>query len=331
MLRHRLCHVRPIQPGAQGSYPNTRPGESPRAKYGSGVIRPYLEEDAAEVEALLDAAWPGDASLSSISAIYGLDLDSEDRSRRTLVFARDDEVLGAGTLLATARHPSCYFVVVLVAPKARRRGVGSALLSALVGLGDGRPLLARVRETDAPGLAFLRTHGFGVLMRSRVGVVDPHDPHVQAWIAATSPGQIESSTSRNELAIAHEDAYATEHARWSPTTQRPLEESLRLFCGESWLSETARVVRNGGRIAAVGGLHGPPLAPSATELFLIAGSAIDDSAALRAVVAAELELARTLGAVVSIEADDANAPLSLILDELPATMEPTLLLLSTDA
>jgi hypothetical protein len=66
-------------------------------------------------------------------------------------------------------------------------------------------------------------------------------------------------------------------------------------------------------------------------LFLIAGTATGDVAALRAVVAAEFDLARSFGASVSIEADDANAELSRILDELPARMEPTLLLLSTDS
>jgi len=66
-------------------------------------------------------------------------------------------------------------------------------------------------------------------------------------------------------------------------------------------------------------------------LFLIAGSATGDAAALRSVVAAELNAAQSLGAVVSIEADDANAHLSQILGELPAAMEPTLFLLSTDA
>lgn len=283
------------------------------------------------VGALLDSAWLGDAALASISAIHGSDLNSEGRRRRSLVFVRGDEIVGAGTLLANARHPSRYFVVVLVAPEARRRGVGSKLLAELVGLGDGRPLLARVREVDTAGLAFLRARGFNVLMRSRVGVVDPHHPHVQAWIAATPPSLIESSTPRAEMAIAHEAAYAAEHARWSPTTARPLEESLRLFCGESWLPTAARVVRREGRIAAVAGLHGPPLAPSEAELFLIAGSATGDATALRAVVAAELDLAQTLGVAISIEADDANAHLWQILDELLAAMEPTLLLLSTDA
>ncbi len=284
------------------------------------------------VGALLDSAWPGDPTLASISAIHGPNPDdSEDRWRRTLVFVRDDEIVGVGTLLANARHPSRYFVVVVVASEARRRGVGSRLLADLMGLGDGRPLLARVRETDTAGMAFLRARGFSVLLRSRVGVVDPQDACVQAWIAATPPSLIESSTPRDELAVAHEAAYAAEHAHWSPTTRRPLEESLRLFCGESWLPATARTVRSEGRIAAVAGLHGPPLAPSAAELFLIAGSATGDATALRAVVAAELDLAQSLGAVISIEADDANAELSQILDELPVSMEPTLLLLSTDA
>jgi ribosomal protein S18 acetylase RimI-like enzyme len=116
-------------------------------------------------------------------------------SRRTLVFVRDDEIVGAGTLLASARHPSRYFVVVLVAPDARRRGVGSKLLTELVGLGDGRPLLARVREADTAGLAFLCARGFNVLTRSRVGVVDPHDgrcpvsttPSCDRWLQTGSP------------------------------------------------------------------------------------------------------------------------------------------------
>jgi len=73
------------------------------------------------------------------------------------------------------------------------------------------------------------------------------------------------------------------------------------------------------------------MAPSHTELFLIAGSANRDAQALRAVVAAELALARSLGAHVSIEADQANAELWTILTELPAILEPDLLLLSTDA
>jgi ribosomal protein S18 acetylase RimI-like enzyme len=295
------------------------------------VIRPYREADAGAVEALLASLWPDDRTLREISAIHGPDVESEDRWRRTLVFVDGEQILGVATLLAGARHPSRYFVVVLVTPDVRRRGIGSALLGESVKLGDRRPLLARVRESDRAGVGFLRSRGFNVLMRNRVGVVDPNDQRVRKWIAETSPTLVESDAPNEEVARAHEDAYAAEHATWSPATERPLDESLRLFCGESWLPKTARIVRTRGRIAAVAGLHGPPLASSESELFLVAGTSSGDEAALRAVVASELDLARSLGALVSIEADDANRVLTQILSELPAVAEPILLLLSTDA
>jgi GNAT superfamily N-acetyltransferase len=294
------------------------------------VFRPFEERDTAAVDALLDSSWPHDPALREISAIHGEDLDNDGRWRRTLVSVSSGEIVGAGTLLGSARHPARYFVVVLVAAEYRRRGIGSALLTALTSLGDGRPLLARVRETDGTGVGFLRSRGFGLLMRSRVGVVDPDDPRVGAWAAGAGGAEIDSDLSPYELAVAHEEAYTADHASWSPTTERPVDESLRLFCGDSWLPQTARIVRSQGRIAAVAGLHGPPLASVDDELFLIAGSATGDDVALRAVVGAELELARSLGARVSIEADEANPSLSRILAELPAVLELTLLLLSTD-
>jgi GNAT superfamily N-acetyltransferase len=294
------------------------------------VLRPFRARDKAAVDALLDSAWPDDPGLREISAVHGEDLDSDERWRRTLVCVAAGDVVGAGTLLGSARHPARYFVVLLVAAEFRRRGIATALLVALASLGDGRPLLARIRETDSAGAGFLSAAGFGFLMRSRVGVVDPRDPRVQAWAASASAASFDSRLSRRELALAHEEAYAAEHADWSPTTRRPLEESMRLFCGDSWLPETARAVRRQGRVAAVGALHGPPLASSDDELFLVAGTAAGDDVALRAVVAAELELAHSLGARVSIEADEANACLSQILLGLPAVLEPALLLLSTD-
>ncbi len=293
------------------------------------MIRPFSDEDGPSVDALVERAWPDDPALREISSIHGEDVDTNDRWRRTLVDVESTSVVGVGTLVANARHPSRITVVVAVEPERRRQGRGSALLTELRRHGDGRPLLARVREDDAAGLGFARAHGFDVLMRSRVGVVDPDDPRAVAWAAAASTLAVDRDLPREELALAHEAAYRAEHATWSPVAERPREESLRLFCGESWLPESAVAVRSEGRVAAVAALHGPPLAPSSTELFLIAGSATNDAEALRAVVAAELALARSRGAVVSIEADDANVELAQLLGALPAVYEPTLLVLST--
>lgn len=295
------------------------------------MLRAFSERDEPAVCALLRAGWPNDPGLREISAIYGLKQDRSDRWRRTLVWEETREVVGAGTLLGSARHPSHLSLSVVVAPDHRRRGIGSTLLAELRRLSDRRRQLARVRDTDAAGLAFLRAHGFGVLMRNRVGVVDPDDPRVKVWVAEEPGMPVDTGLSREELARAHEDAYRAEHATWAPASKRPIDESLRLFCGESWLAQSGFAVQGEGCVLAVAGLHGPPLAPSKAELFLIAGTASRHARALRAVVAAELDLARSLGAAVSIEADDANQELSAILDDLPAALEPTLLLLSTDA
>jgi GNAT superfamily N-acetyltransferase len=238
---------------------------------------------------------------------------------------------GVGTLVGSARHPTRLFVVIAVAPELRRRGIGTALLDELVALADGRPLLARTRESDRASLAFLRARGFGPLMRNRTGVVDPRDPRVARWVGAQDAITLDSRASQEEIARAHEDAYRWEHESWSPTSTRPLEESLRLFCGESWIAESALLAPARDAAVGVASLHGPPLAPSTSELFLIAGVSGRDAPTLRALVAAELAFARARGARVSIEADEANVDLWNILAELPAVREPELLLLSTDA
>jgi GNAT superfamily N-acetyltransferase len=294
------------------------------------MIRGFREGDEASVDALLRAAWPDDPALREISTIHGPDMDLDGGSRRTRVYEEAAAVVGAGSLLGSARHPTRLFLVVAVAPDRRRNGVGSALLGELRRLAD-RPLLARARESDQATVAFLHAHGFGLLMRSRTGVVDPTDPVVAAWIARQPTMVLAGGASREEVARAHEAAYRWEHKPWSPATTRPLEESLRLFCGESWLRESALLARGGGTATGVASLQGPPLASSSSELFLIAGTSSRDAATLRALVAAELAFARTREARVSIEADEANAELWKILDELPAALEPDLLLLSTDA
>jgi GNAT superfamily N-acetyltransferase len=282
------------------------------------------------LDALLRAAWPDDQVLREISAIHGLDLDVDGRWRRTLVYEKDAAVVGAGSVFRSARHPTRFSLVVAVAPAHRRNKIGSALLGELRRCAD-RPLLARVRAFDKAGLGFLDAHGFGLQMRNRTGVVDPTDHATDQWIDLQPVIDLDDRASREEIARAHEHAYRWEHESWSPATARPLDESLRLFCGESWLAESARLARCNGAAIGVASLHGPPLAPSMSELFLIAGTSYRDAPTLRALVAAELAFARRQDARVSIEADEANAELWKILEELPAALEPELLLLSTDA
>jgi N-acetylglutamate synthase-like GNAT family acetyltransferase len=288
------------------------------------VIRQYRVRDEPAVEALLRAAWPDDPVMVEISNQHGVDFDDgRGRSRRTRVAEHGGEVVGVASLVGSARHQARYFLVVVVAEPFRRRGIGSGLLAELLTGSDGRPLQARVRVVDRPGLAFLRALGFDVLMRNRTGVVDPGGASV--WIERQPRVQSVRSASRERVARAHEVAYRLEHASWSPATERPLEESLATFCGDSWLPETALLAED-----AVASLHGPPLALAADELFLIAGSTTGDDRSLRGLVAAELEWAGARCLKVSVEADEANAAMWTILSELPARLDPELLLLATD-
>jgi GNAT superfamily N-acetyltransferase len=289
------------------------------------VIRAYREADEPAVAALLRAAWPDDPVMVEISGQHRVDEDGEDgRSWRTLVSAENGEVVGVGSLVASARHRARYSLVVAVAPEQRRRGIGSALLAELRAGSDGRPLRARARVVDEPGLAFLRAHGFGLLMRSRTGVVDPAE--TAGWIERNRGELVFERPEREQAARLHEDAYRREHASWSPASERPLEESLRIFCGDSWLAEHALAARGG-----IASLHGPPLASADDELFVIAGTTEPDEPLLRALVATALIETRELGKKLSIEADEANPELWRILAELPARLEPELHLLATDA
>jgi ribosomal protein S18 acetylase RimI-like enzyme len=294
------------------------------------MIRSYRETDKSQITSLLVAAWPDDPVMVEISALHGPDLDGNDRRRRTLVVEKGGELVGSSTLLATPRHPTFSFFTAVVAPERRRRGIASALLEEVRQGSEGRPLLARVRETDDAGIAFLHANSFSLRMRSRSVSVDPADVEVVAWVDDQPPIKLERPAEREEVARAHERAYARVHARWAPTTDRPLEESLRVFCGEGWLPESAMLAHKGDEVVGVGSLYGAPFVFAEHGLFMIADTVRTDKQALRSLVAAQLGWARARGVRISFEADEANTELWQLMHELPARVGPELLLLSTE-
>ena len=101
--------------------------------------------------------------------------------------------------------------------------------------------------------------------------------------------------------------------------ERPLEESLRAFCGEGWLSESATLSRSGADVIGVASCYGPPFVFAGDGLFMIADTVAADASAVRGRGAGN----------VAFEADEANAELWQLLDELPTQSERGLLLLST--
>jgi ribosomal protein S18 acetylase RimI-like enzyme len=295
------------------------------------VIRGYHETDAPQIGALLVAAWPHDPVLVEVSALHGSDLDENARLRRTLVAEEDGALIGAATLLGTPRHPTFFFFTAVVAPERRRRGIATALLDELQRARHDRPFLARVRETDDGAIAFLRARGFGVRMRSRSVSVDPADAELVVWVAEQPQVELERPAARDQVAHAHEQAYRRVHAGWAPTTERPLDESLRAFCSEGWLPESSVLARDGAEVVGVASLYGKPFVFAGDGLFLIADTLRADERALRSLVAAQLEWAREQRVRVAFEADEANQELWRLIHALPGRLDPELLLFSTDA
>jgi hypothetical protein len=142
--------------------------------------------------------------------------------------------------------------------------------------------------------------------------------------------ELERPVGADQVARAHEQAYRRVHEAWAPAPERPIEESLRVFCGEGWLPESALLARAGNEVVGAGSLYGPPSVFAGDGLFLIADTVRADERALRSLVAAQLEWERGRGLRVSFEADTANEELWELIHALPGRLDPELLLFSTD-
>ncbi len=81
-----------------------------------------------------------------------------------------------------ADHAEAHLIVV---PKARRRGVGSALLGQLVDLA-GQPLQGEVRESDDESLAFFERRGYDVVGGEKAVALDL--PEIEAPVPAPPAG-----------------------------------------------------------------------------------------------------------------------------------------------
>jgi ribosomal protein S18 acetylase RimI-like enzyme len=141
----------------------------------SAAIRRARPSDRDALADLLQSCWTdtyapvvGASAVSAMSARLltpqRLDAAIADEARAVLVAGQGDLLacLFSGPLDA----PSVAVDRLYVAPQAKRRGLARALLAALDGASNGRPVSLTVVASNAPALAFYEAQGFSALGQS---------------------------------------------------------------------------------------------------------------------------------------------------------------------
>jgi GNAT superfamily N-acetyltransferase len=307
-------------------------------------IRPYRVSDGPAVTALAAAAWPGDAVMQELQATHGPDRDSP--LRRVVVAEWDGELAGAACVTASNRHPSRHTLVLHVAPRFRRRGVGSALLARMraATAASGLPLRTRARPSDASSTAFLVARGFRVLVRVRTGVIDPAAPAVRRRVEALAhppPGTrllpfdgAESTASVDDCAGVLRSVYADTHG-WDPPAPWPADQVREHFCGSELVAGSMVCAYQDAALAGVGILLslGNAALPDAWYLsdVGVAGQDRPHARELTGALAAHcLEHAGRNRRMVEFEVDDSHAHLWAVLETVSVVSASTDLVIMAD-
>jgi GNAT superfamily N-acetyltransferase len=137
-------------------------------------IRSYEVGDG--VAGVVAGAYRGDPALGAMSlGLHGPARDGE-AWRRTVVAVDGDDVVGVGSAAASRQHPGSAPVAVVVSPRRRRNGIGSALLAAvreeIAGFAPP-PLWSTVDSRDPAAAGFAAAHGFGPVSRYGMWRLDP--------------------------------------------------------------------------------------------------------------------------------------------------------------
>jgi GNAT superfamily N-acetyltransferase len=295
-------------------------------------IRPYQVVDGPAVTAIIRAAWPDDPVMQGLQATHGPDQESP--LRCALVAEWDAEVVGAACVTSLNRHPSRHRLALNVAPRFRRRGVGSALLAGVRAAvaATGRPFQIHARPCDGGSMAFLVACGFRVLIRVRTGVIDPAAPAVRRRIedlAHPPPGSrllavddAESRATLDDCASVLWSVYVESH-QWDPPAPWSPDPMREHFCGADLVGGSMVCAYQDGALAGVGTLVAVEEDVTLPPAWLLSdvGVAGQDRPHAReltgALVAHCLTYAASNRRMVEFEVDDSHVHLWAVLETLP--------------
>lgn len=300
---------------------------------GSVQIRPY-EADQPGIEGLLDSG------SDRLWAAQGHRLHGAARNgqgwRRTLVAEIDGRIVGAVTVARNRVHPGRLNLAVEVGAAQRGRGVGRTLVEHARRLRpEPLPLAAKLRPSDASGLALLHRFGGRVYQRCPGVCPDPTSAAVSAWAAGVLPNR--DATVLALSAVPREDwvelwvsQYLWVHEDWSPAAEEPLRELARGFVAEADPEQTSVTMRHA-RVNAVAwvfeGSGGTAEVVAETIERQASGGAVDVAACL----ARSLSRLAVNGVIkAEIDGHVSDPHLSSVLDRFPNVPREPLHLVEID-
>jgi len=302
-------------------------------------LRGWSASDHAAVDRILTEIWGDDPAALASFRVHGPASDESGAWSRTLVAESGGDVVGVGTAREYWLHPARWRLAVHVRPGARRRGIGGALFDRLVAglpMADPRPLQAATRENDADGVRFLGRRGFRLLMRTRLGALDPNDVVAAdraAWLAAED--RIAAAGYRvaampdlgagieAALAALHAAIYRAGHGGNPPV---PIDDDLArdLFLGDDLIPDALFAAVAGGLPAGIASLRRGDDAGGFDLGWIGAGPGHAEHAGdlCAALLGRCLDAARRRGWRLRVEVDEADAGVWRQLGGLPVAWEP---------
>lgn len=292
-------------------------------------VRPYRDADAPAVAGLLASATGQSGARRYLWDMHGP--DQEAPYRRTLVATDPTGVVtGTGSVFRSRRHPDGVFSAIHVSPERRRRGVGTALLTALADQAPGLRFRVRTHTDDTEGRAFLSARGFRPVVGCRTGTLTATDDEALSAVSDLAAGRSAQPAGdlTDELVMLLDRWYEQTH-RWDPPARWSLDAAREHFGRQHVLPGSAAVVREpDGRLAGVANLLEEPWSDDGALLLcrltaapVFRPDAVEIVAALAVHCIAH---AAALERPVTIEVDDPNPPFWTVAHALPVRWNPDL-------
>lgn len=217
-------------------------------------FRPWHQSDNSHLKTLLDPAadpiW-----INQFHGLHGPDREGVEWCRTRVAIDPGGQMIGCATITLSALHGGRLPCAIEVAPHARRRGIGRALIAEMKALriSATTPLSTKVRQRDTAAMAFVSAVEGRAYQCSPGVVINVGDSNVQRWAESRSSSFCRSleGISPVELSRAFAALYEWIHRPWSPVTSNAVLTRVAALEVADVDRACSAGVWSGGRLVAI--------------------------------------------------------------------------------